>query len=152
MREKWGDFKGGLLAEKGKFMYNFVGEENVNKRPYLLIVFIFLMLSLHSCGDIDISGDYTSGVIKIYSGSYGYDVAYRVDGDKVYSGSYGYDVAYRIDGNRIYSGPYGYNVAYRVDGDRIYSGSYGYDVAYRVDGDKVYSESYGFNVAYRVGG
>jgi hypothetical protein len=152
MREIWGDFKGGLLAEKGNIVYNLVGENPMNKKPYLLIATILLMLLLQSCGDIDLSSDNTSGVIKIYSGSYGYDVAYRVDGDKVYSGSYGYDVAYRIDGNKIYSGAYGYNVAYRVDGNRIYSGSYGYDVAYRVDGDKVYSGGYGFNVAFRVGG
>ncbi len=32
---------------------------------------------------------------NIYSG-YGYDLAYRIDGDKVYSG-YGYDLAYRIE-------------------------------------------------------
>jgi len=73
--------------------------------------FIIIIFLLFSCdfGDYD---NYT----KIYSGSYGYDVAYRVDGNKVYSGSYGYNVAYRIDGNRIYSGPFGYNVAYRVCG------------------------------------
>ena len=35
---------------------------------------------------------------KIYRGSSGYDVAWRVDGTKVYRGSYGYDVAGRGDG------------------------------------------------------
>jgi hypothetical protein len=53
--------------------------------------------------------------------------------NKVYSGSYGYEVACRIENNKIYSGPYGYDIAYRIDGNKIYSGSYGYDVAYRID-------------------
>jgi DNA-binding beta-propeller fold protein YncE len=110
----------------------------------LLITFLFI-----GC-DIE-SGIGTGNTTKIYSGSYGYNVAYRVEGNKVYSGSYGYDVVYRIDGNKIYSGAYGYNVAYRVDGNKVYSGSYGYSVAFRVDGDKIYSGSFGYDVAYRVG-
>jgi len=97
------------------------------------------------------SGQEIGHITKIYSGVYGYNVAYRVEGNKVYSGSYGYDVAYRIDGNKIYSGSYGYDVAYRVDGNKIYSGSYGYNVAFRIDEDKIYSGSFGFDVAYRVG-
>ena len=92
---------------------------------FLLIPILFI-----NC-EID-SGQEISQTTKIYSGSYGYDVAYRIDGNKIYSGSYGYDVAYRVDGNNIYSGSYGYNVAFRIDGDKIYSGSFGFDVAYRV--------------------
>ncbi|MDR1175064.1 MAG: hypothetical protein LBK83_06300 [Treponema sp.] len=36
-------------------------------------------------------------MINVYLGSGGYDVAYRIDGNKIYSGSGGYDVAYRLD-------------------------------------------------------
>ena len=111
---------------------------------FLLIPFLFI-----GC-EID-SGIGTSNITKIYSGSYGYDVAYRVEGNKVYSGSYGYNIVYRIDRNKVYSGAYGYNVAYRIDGNKIYSGSYGYSVAFRIDGDKIYSGSLGYDVAYRVG-
>jgi hypothetical protein len=39
-----------------------------------------------------------SGVIRVFSGSDDYSVAYRIDGNKIYSGSDGYSVAYRIDG------------------------------------------------------
>ena len=92
-----------------------------------------------------------SNTTKIYSGSYGYNVAYRIVDNKLYSGTYGYEVVYRIDGNKVYSGSYGYDIAYRIDGNKIYSGSYGYEVAFRVDGNKVYSGSYGYNVAYRIG-
>jgi len=116
-------------------------------RGYLLV---FLIPFLFIGCDID-GGIEARKVTKIYSGSYGYNVAYRVEGNKVYSGSYGYDVAYRIDGNKIYSGSYGYSVAYRVDGNKIYSGSYGYTVAFRIEGDKIYSGSYGYDVAFRVG-
>jgi len=62
------------------------------------------------------NGNITSNTTKIYSGSYGYDVAYRIVDNKVYSGSYGYNVAFRIDGSKVYSGNYGYDVAYRIDG------------------------------------
>ena len=77
-----------------------------------LLLFILIPLSFLTCEIGD--GDY-SDTIKIYSGSFGYDVAFRVDGNKVYSGGFGYNVAYRIDGNKIYSGSFGYNVAYRID-------------------------------------
>ena len=117
-----------------------------HKKQYLTIFLISFLV--FGCGfDTEV---YTSDIVIIYSGSYGYDVAYRVDGNYVYSGSYGYDVAYRIDGSNIYSGSYSYDVAYRIDGNKIYSGSYGYEVAFRVDGDRIYSGSYGYNVAYRI--
>ena len=86
-------------------------EEGNKLRVYFLILLIpFLFISC----DFDSSVG-TSNITKIYSGSYGYNVAYRVEGNKIYSGSYGYDVAYRVDGNKIYSGSYGYDVAYRVE-------------------------------------
>ncbi|MDR0314333.1 MAG: hypothetical protein LBH71_00080 [Oscillospiraceae bacterium] len=98
-------------------------------------LFIYcLSLLLFSCNAVDVDyGNYSNTTTKIYSGSYGYEVAYRMDGEKVYSGAYGYDVAYRVDGNKIYSGAYGYTVAFRIDGNKVYSGSYGYDVAYRIE-------------------
>jgi hypothetical protein len=141
-----------FLVKKATFRYNYNMRKSLKRKPYLLIIIILFIALLTNCPDIAKSDDYTNNTIKIYSGSYGYDVAYRVDKSTVYSGSYGYTVAYRIDGNKIYSGAYGYNVAYRIDGNKIYSGSYGYDVAYRIDGKKIYSCAYGFNVAYRVGG
>ena len=80
---------------------------------FLVIIYLFI-----SCDVDDISySNNTNKIIKIYSGSFGYNVAYRVDGNKVYSGSYGYNVAYRIDGDKIYSGSYGFDVAYRVGGE-----------------------------------
>ena len=82
-------------------------------REYFLILLIPILFI--NC-EID-SGQEISQTTKIYSGSYGYNVAYRVDGNKVYSGSYGYNVAYRIDGDKIYSGSYGFDVAYRVGGE-----------------------------------
>jgi len=94
-------------------------------RVYPLILLVTFLFT--SCEIAD--GKEPDSVTKIYSGSYGYNIAYRVVDNKVYSGSYGYDVAYRIDGNKIYSGSYGYDVAYRVDGNKIYSGSFGYNVA-----------------------
>ena len=39
--------------------------------------------------------------MKLYSGEYSSDVAYRVEGGNVYRGEYGSDVAYRISGNEI---------------------------------------------------
>ena len=45
-------------------------------------------------------GGYSSGSsfeTKILRGYSGYDVAYRIDGDKILSGYSGYDVAYRIE-------------------------------------------------------
>ena len=122
------------------------GEGTGKVRPYLLIFLI--PFSFTSC-EID-NCNIASNTTKIYSGSYGYNVAYRIVDNKVYTGSYGYEVAYRIDGNKVYSGSYGYDVAYRIDGNKIYSGSYGYDIAFRVDGNKIYSGSYGYEVAYRV--
>jgi len=77
-----------------------------------LLLLIILPLSFLTCEFVD--GDY-SNVIKIYSGGFGYEIAYRVDDNKVYSGSNSYTVAYRIDENRIYSGAFGYDVAYRID-------------------------------------
>jgi hypothetical protein len=70
----------------------------VNKSYLLFILFSF---SFVTC-DID-TGSYSTrslasnNAVKIYSGSFGYDVAYRIDGARIYSGSYGYTVAYRID-------------------------------------------------------
>jgi len=64
----------------------------MNKKQYLTIFLITFFII--GC-DFD-TDDYASSIVKIYSGSYGYDVAYRV-GNKIYSGSYGYNVAYRID-------------------------------------------------------
>ena len=130
-----------------------IAEEGVGKvRIYLLI---FLMPFLFNSCEIDnvneIKNDnITSNTTKIYSGSYGYNIAYRIVDNKVYSGSYGSEVVYRIDGNKVYSGFYGYDVAYRIDGNKIYSGSYGYNVVFRVDGNKVYSGSYGYDVAYMI--
>jgi hypothetical protein len=45
------------------------------------------------------NGDNNANILKIHSGGYGFDVAYRIDGNKIYSGNYGFDVAYRVDGN-----------------------------------------------------
>ena len=130
-----------------------IAEEGVGKvRIYLLIFlmpFLFINCEIDSSNEID-NSNIKNITTKIYSGSYGYDIAYRIVDNKVYSGSYGYDTAYRIDGNKIYSGSYSYNVAYRIDGSKIYSGSYGYDVAFRVDGSKIYSGNYGYDVAYRI--
>jgi len=123
-----------------------------NTKLYLLILLIplsFISCEIDNGNEINI-GNMTSNTTKIYSGSYGYNIAYRIADNKVYSGSYGYDTAYRIDGNKIYSGSYGYDVAFRIDGSKIYSGSYGYDVAFRIDGDKIYSGSFGYDVAYRI--
>ncbi|MFM1769256.1 MAG: hypothetical protein RJA22_1785 [Verrucomicrobiota bacterium] len=60
---------------------------------------------------------------KVYSGSGGYNVAGRIEGDKVYSGSSGFNVVGRIEGNKIYSGSSGYNVAGRVDGKKVGKGT-----------------------------
>jgi hypothetical protein len=120
----------------------------LSQKIFKFLLSLVILFLITSCGTD--SRSLSADTIKIYSGSYGYDVAYRVEGSKIYFGSYGYDVAYRIDGNKIYSGAYGYDVAYRVDGSKIYSGSYGYNVAYRIDGDKIYSGSYGYTIAYRI--
>ena len=77
------------------------------------IIFIFTILFFISCDYI--GSDHENNTVKIYSGGYGYNVAFRLEGNKIYSGSYGYNVAYRIDGNKIYSGSYGFNVAYRIE-------------------------------------
>jgi hypothetical protein len=122
----------------------------LNKNLYILFFVILYLFISCDVDDINYSNN-TNKIIKIYSGSYGYSVTYRVIDNKVYSGSYGYEVAYRIENNKIYSGFYGYDVVYRIDGNKIYSGSYGYSVAFRIDGDKIYSGSFGYDVAYRVG-
>ena len=109
-------------------------------------LFVALILSLAGC---ELGTDYTPET-KIYTGSFGFDVAYRVRGNTVYSGSYGYNVAYRIDGDTIYSGSHGLDIAYRKSGNIIYSGGFGFNIAYRVDGKSIYSGSFGFNVAYRI--
>ena len=117
----------------------------------LFFLFLVLLYLLIGC-DID-EKNYSNNpnkTTKIYSGNYGYNIAYRVVDNKIYSGSYGYEVAYRIENNKIYSGSYGYDVAYRIDGNKIYSGSYGYDVAFRVDRNKIYSGSYGYNTLFRI--
>ena len=121
----------------------------LNKNPY--IIYLVILYFFIGCNIDDTNYlNSTNKTTKIYSGSYGYNVAYRVIDNKVYSGSYGYEVAYRIENNKIYSGSYGYDVVYRIDGNKIYSGSYGYDVAYRVDDNKIYSGSFGYDIAYRV--
>jgi len=77
---------------------------------------------------------------RVLKGSGGYDVAYRVDGDRILKGNSGYDVAYRIDGDRILVGNSGYDVAYRIDGDRILVGNSGYDVGFRLDQDNEHDD------------
>ena len=124
-------------------------EMKVINKIYIFLLIPFIIISCDYDG-LNTDNSQTENTIKIYSGNYGYEVAYRVDGNKVYSGSYGYNVAYRIDGNKIYSGSYGYNTAFRIDGEKIYSGSYGYETAYRIDGSKVYSGSFGYTVVYRI--
>ena len=89
----------------------------LNKSLYILFLVILYFLIGCDIDDINYSNK-TNKTTKIYSGSYGYNVAYRIVDNKVYSGSYGYEV--------------GYDVAYKIDGDKIYSGSFGYDVAYMV--------------------
>jgi len=107
------------------------------------LTLLFLVLFSFPYCDID-TGTVPNNAIKIYSGSYGYDIAYRIIDNMIYSGNYGYDVAYRIDSSKIYSGSYGHVVAYRINGNKVYSGAYGYEVAYRIDGDKIYYGSYGY--------
>jgi len=80
------------------------------KRIYIFLLISFFLLSC-DFDNLNTENNQTGKIIKIYSGSYGYEVAYRVDGNNVYSGSYGYNAAYRIDGNKIYSGSYGYSIA-----------------------------------------
>ena len=66
----------------------------LNKSLYIL--FLVILYFFVGC---DIDKNYTNNTnktTKIYSDSYGYNVAYRVEGNKVYSGSFGYDVAYRV--------------------------------------------------------
>jgi hypothetical protein len=121
----------------------------LNKNLYILFLVILYFFIGCNVDDTNYLNS-TNKTVKIYSGSYGYNIAYRVVDNKVYSGSYGYEVAYRIENNKIYSGSYGYDVAYRVDGNKIYSGSYGYDVAFRVEGNKIYSGSYGYDVVFRI--
>jgi hypothetical protein len=82
-------------------------------------------------------------MIRVLKGGDGYDVAYRIDGDRIKKGGDGYDVAYRIDGGRILKGGDGYDVAYRIDGNRILKGSDGYDVAFRLDRDSKKEEPSG---------
>jgi hypothetical protein len=69
---------------------------NKIKKQYLF--FIFVLTFFINC-DIG-TGTVSTNTKKIYSSSFGYDVAYRIIDNKVYSGGYGYDVAYRIDGNK----------------------------------------------------
>ena len=61
---------------------------------YKKLYFVFISIFIMGC---DYTINYEDSIVIIYSGSYGYDVVYRIDGNKIYSGSYGYDVAYRID-------------------------------------------------------
>jgi len=63
------------------------------KKQYLTI-FLISFFVIRCDYDTD---SHASNTVKIYSGGYGYDVAFRIDGNKIYSGSYGYNVAYRID-------------------------------------------------------
>ena len=147
-------FDFGTANKNQKTAIETTGEGIGKVKIYLLIFlisFIFINCEIDNSNEIN-NGNITSNTTKIYSGNYGYNVAYRIVDSKVYSGSYSYNVAYRIDGNKIYSGSYGYDVAYRIDGNKIYSGSYGYDVAFRIDGSKIYSGSYGYDVAYRIDG
>jgi hypothetical protein len=86
-------------------------------------------------------------MVNVFKGSGGYDVAYRIDGNKIYSGSGGYDVAYTINGDKVYKGSTGYgDVAYTINGNKVYKGSTGYgDVAFRIgyDEDRTVSSSSG---------
>jgi hypothetical protein len=92
-------------------------------------------------------------MIRVLKGSGGYDVAYRIDGNKVLIGYGGYDVAYTINGDKVYKGSVGYgDVAYTINGDKVYKGSVGYgDVAYTINGNNIYEGSAGYgDIVYRL--
>ena len=107
----------------------------MRKNLFLVIILVFVVISVTGCDflfDVATYDSYSGGT-KIYSGSYGYNVAYRVNGDTVYSGSSGRDVAYTIRGNEICTGTSYYNVAYTIRGNEICTGTSYYNVAYRID-------------------
>jgi hypothetical protein len=56
-----------------------------------VIIFCFTLLFCNG-----LNGEESIKRYKIYSGSYGYDVVYRIENNKIYSGSYGYDIIYRV--------------------------------------------------------
>ncbi|MCL2805278.1 MAG: hypothetical protein FWD26_05005 [Treponema sp.] len=69
------------------------------KKLLTIIVLSLVVLSLTGCElilDILLSEEYSGGT-RIYSGSSGYNVAYRISGNIIYSGSSGFNVAYRVD-------------------------------------------------------
>jgi len=60
-----------------------------------MAVILFLVLTVFTNCEID-TAEGSTNTVKIYSGSFGYDVAYRIDGNKIYSGNSGYEVTYRV--------------------------------------------------------